>query len=317
MAHLHVLNGDATLHSFEKTGIEGERMVWREVLSEGKVPETIGAEPFWKVRSSFFESFFEIEEEEYHELTVEEFEKVEGLSQYEEITFWFEYDLFCQMNLMALLSWFARQELGGVRLSLVCSGTFPGYSRLVGLGEIDPDQYQPLFEQRQYLKREDLDFAQQFWAVFSSDDPTELHVLAQSRAAKFPYLPAAVHAHLQRFPSVDNGLNIIEDRMIRLVHSGVRERKKLIGQIMKEDQYFGFGDAQYFTYLKNLYPLLEEEDGLSVNELGAKVLEGKEDFIKWAQHDYYWGGVHFKSYRWDKKRQKLIRMNDRNKKDRN
>ncbi len=308
MAHLHVLNGDATLQLFERSGLEGEKMIWREVLSEGKVPEAIGAEAFWKVRASFFESFFEVEEEQYHELTVEEFEKMEGLGKYEEITLWFEYDLFCQMNMMALLSWFARQELGSVALSLVCSGAVPGHSRLVGLGEIAPERYPELFAQRRYLDQEDLDFAQQFWAVFSSDDPTELEPLAESQAARFPYLPAAVRAHLQRFPSINNGLNVIEHRMMRIVHSGIGDRKQVVGQMLKEDQHFGFGDSQYFVYLKNLYPLLDEDGELSVNELGAKVLEGKEDFLKWARHDYYWGGVHYKDYRWDDTHQKLIPM---------
>lgn len=309
MAHLHVLNGDATLHQFERAGMKGEKMIWREVLSEGRVPETIGAEAFWEVRSSFFESFFEVEEEKYHQLTVEEFEKVESFSDYEEITLWFEYDLFCQLNLMALLSWFAGQHLDKAKLSLVCVGIVPGYKDLVGLGEIDPELFPQLFEERQRLSRKDLDFAQKFWAVFSSDNPTSLLSLADSHAAQFPYLPAAVKAHLQRFPSVNNGLNIIEDRMMRIVHSGIRDRNKIVGQILSEDTHYGFGDWQYFVYLKNLYPLLQDEDGLSVNSLGQKVLDGEEDFIKWAKHDYYWGGVHYKAFRWDEKNKKLIRMN--------
>jgi hypothetical protein len=53
--------------------------------------------------------------------------------------------------------------------------------------------------------------------------------------------------------------------------------------------------------------LLQDEDGLTINELGEKVLSGKEDFVNWAKHDYYWGGVYYKSYRWNEKQQKLIR----------
>lgn len=310
MAYLHVLNGDATLRVFEKTDIPGNKMIWREVLAEGRVPAAIGSEPFWEVRSSFFESFFDVAEEEYHQLTVDEFEKVEAFSEYEEIVLWFEYDLFCQLNMMALLSWFAAQHLGDIQLSLVCIGMMPQEGRLVGLGEIPPSMYASLFENRRPLSKEDLGFAQEFWATFSSDDPRPLFEMAERKANIFPYLPAAVSAHLRRFPSTSNGLNVIEDRMMRIVHSGIRNCQQVVGQVLREDQAFGFGDWQYFVYLKNLYPLLQDEDGLSVNELGQKVLSGDEDFVKWARHDYYWGGVHFKSYRWDDRQQKLIRYSD-------
>jgi hypothetical protein len=310
MGYLHVLNGDATLRLFEETGIPGNKMIWREVLSEGRVPAAIGSEPFWEVRSSFFESFFDVAEEEYHQLTVDEFDKVEAFSEYEEIVLWFEYDLFCQLNMMALLSWFAAQDLNGIQLSLVCVGALPEEDKLVGLGEVSPSIYPSLFKNRRPLSQEDLDFAQQFWATFSSDDPRSLYEIAGQKIDTFPYLPAAVSAHLRRFPSTSNGLNIIEDKMMRIVHSGIRDRRQVVGQVLEEDQEFGFGDWQYFVYLKNLYPLLQEEDGLSVNELGEKVLSGEEDFVKWAQHNYYWGGVHFKSYRWDDEQQKLIRNSD-------
>jgi hypothetical protein len=45
---LHILNGDATLSSFEQTGLDGDIMVWREVLSEGPVEENIASGTFWK-----------------------------------------------------------------------------------------------------------------------------------------------------------------------------------------------------------------------------------------------------------------------------
>jgi hypothetical protein len=37
MKVLHVLNGDATLFKFKKTGLPGDIVVWREVLSEGPI----------------------------------------------------------------------------------------------------------------------------------------------------------------------------------------------------------------------------------------------------------------------------------------
>ena len=34
---LHVLNGDATATVFARAGLDGERLVWRDILAEGPV----------------------------------------------------------------------------------------------------------------------------------------------------------------------------------------------------------------------------------------------------------------------------------------
>lgn len=310
MAHLHVLNGDATLQALQTTTIQGDKMVWREVLSEGKVLSSVGAEEFWAVRASFFESFFDVGEPTYQELTIDEFDKLKTFEQYQEITLWFEYDLFCQLNLMALLSWFAQQDLEGTKLSLVCVGDVEGYDRLVGLGEIDPQRYPQLFQNRVKLTQADLNFALNFWMVFSSSNPMDLLHLAAQNKERFPYLSGAVEAHLQRFPSKNNGLNIIEERLLKIVHSGVKDQKNVVKEMLTEDNLYGFGDWQYFVYLKNLYPLLNEEEGLSLNPLGEKVMQGEEDFVKWANHDYYLGGTYFKDFRWDENEKRLISKKD-------
>lgn len=306
MGHLHILNGDSTLMAMQQSKIEGAKMVWREVISEGRAVGAVGAEEFWDVRTSFFESFFEIEGSSYQKLTIDEFEKLYAFQEYSEITLWFEYDLFCQLNMMALLSWFAGQHLGEVKLSLVCVGEIEGYDRLVGLGEIDPMRYPVLFEQRQMLSPNDLEFATNFWMIFCSNDPKDLLVLANRYEQQFPYLPAAVKAHLKRFPSTHNGLNDIENRMLKVVHSGVKDRKEVVKTLIQEEQNYGFGDWQYFVYLKNLYPLLNDDEGLRLNALGEKVMQGEEDFMKWANHDYFWGGAYFKDYRWDNNANQLI-----------
>ena len=45
---LHILNGDATANSFAGTGLDGEIMIWREVLSEGPLEENIASGSFGK-----------------------------------------------------------------------------------------------------------------------------------------------------------------------------------------------------------------------------------------------------------------------------
>jgi len=45
---IHVLNGDSTVQILAKSGIQGDVIVWRELLCEGPVNFTVGSDEFWK-----------------------------------------------------------------------------------------------------------------------------------------------------------------------------------------------------------------------------------------------------------------------------
>ena len=49
---LHILNGDSTAYSFKDTGLDGDILVWREVLSQGPLQEDISSAAFWEARSA-------------------------------------------------------------------------------------------------------------------------------------------------------------------------------------------------------------------------------------------------------------------------
>ena len=102
---LHILNGDSTVEIFDKTTILGDIVVWREMLCEGVIQNEIGSDAFWKSRYDFFESEFNVNKLEYFDKTIKELIKLEELSNYKEVVLWFEYDLFCQINLIAACSY--------------------------------------------------------------------------------------------------------------------------------------------------------------------------------------------------------------------
>jgi hypothetical protein len=67
---LHILNGDATLTGFEETGLDGDIMVWREVLSEGPLEENIASGSFWKKRSEWIGDTFDDSPNSYEEKVI-------------------------------------------------------------------------------------------------------------------------------------------------------------------------------------------------------------------------------------------------------
>ena len=273
---LHILNGDAAVPEFRKSGIDGDMVVWREALADGPVSDPIKGNTFWKKRADFIQGGSG--GEGYADKVLCELNKLRKLDAYEEVVLWFEYDLFCQVNMLACLNFIHHD-----RISLVCLGDELG-GQLQGLGQISAHDFITLYDQRTFLSHEDLSFAKSAWQAYTRETSEGLMTLVPSSA--FKHIKPAMDAHLTRLPG-KNGLNQPEVRMLNLIKGGIGDERKLIGTILRDQGYFGFGDLQYYRYLDQLRPLLIP-DKLAVNNLGEKILEGKAVF---AQPDQYIGGV--------------------------
>lgn len=100
MNRLHVLNGDATAYKFKASGIEEDFLVWREALSEGPVCPFQSEEAFWNLRAAFIHRSYGENRAVYEKKVISEFARLKEAARYDEITLWFEHDLFCQVNLL-------------------------------------------------------------------------------------------------------------------------------------------------------------------------------------------------------------------------
>lgn len=293
---LHILNGDHTLALFKKAEMEGETAVWREVLSDGPVHPKFGSDDFWQMRESFMTSFFEINSSDYREKVVNEFTKIQNLRAYKEVALWFEYDLFCQVNLITLLHWFKNQSRANTKISLICVGHVEGYENLIGLGELPFGLYPKLYEHRRILGSNDFNFASDAYLAYCSNDPRDLEKFTLLPSNEFPYLAGAVSAHLKRFPSSESGFNLIEQEIIKLMESGKDSEETLIRALLQWQEYYGFGDLQYINYLSRLIPILDIKQPFKL----------KENYSS-AQIDrnYFLGGALLSEWEWDEGNQKI------------
>ena len=95
----HILNGDSLAYSFPETKINGEMIVVREGLIDGDLSgDTLHY--FWQSRAKYMG----LAEAEYHNNVVKEFEKIMNAPDNSEFNLWFEYDLFCQVNMWFVIS---------------------------------------------------------------------------------------------------------------------------------------------------------------------------------------------------------------------
>lgn len=98
MKTFHILNGDCLAEKFPKN-LEGESIIWREALIDGPVSE----DDFFENRKKFITENYD-SESNYDELVVKEFQKMQDLPEDSAVFFWFEDDLFCQINFWFLIS---------------------------------------------------------------------------------------------------------------------------------------------------------------------------------------------------------------------
>ena len=292
MKFLHLLNGDTTLQQLNQTTIDGDRLVWREILCEGETTEPVGSPQFWEKRARFLSGFTT-------EGSLDVLEKLKAvfstvkLSDFDEIVLWFEYDLFCQINLLGLLSWLNDRADAIQKVSLICLGEHPKYKGLVGLGEINSDDFYGLFDHRTPLHTEDLAYGAKIWSIYCSDNHEDLlRLIEPERNSVFPYLEEALRWHLKRLPDPGTGLDEIENEVLQLLATKPMDKRKLVGTLLRRDNFYGFGDLQYFKYIEQLSPVLEETRGLlKLNQLGEQIVAGEKNFRELRKAKRCYGGL--------------------------
>lgn len=319
MKQLHILNGQGTAYNFQ---LPGDYLVWNEALACGNTHYEVATGDFYQVRCDFMRTRYNdlplrepqpFSDEKYQEIVIQEMEKLKDIQNYDNVILWFEFDWFCQVNLMAALSWFWQHQalLDTVTVSLVCINEHPAIDDFRGLGQLSPEHFAPLFDQKQQLNLEDIEFADKVWAAYCGQDMLLLSDLihtAQSQA--FPFLAQAFAYFQQLFPNQQTGLNIIEQQMLDILQEKPLEnRHQWVGQILRQiNPYLGFGDLQYYDTMQRMELLWEETNQVQLTEMGKKVANHQQNFLNIQPEQYALGGVLNTAYRWQTTQQKLVKI---------
>lgn len=293
MKHLHVLNGDSTAHSFRQTGLPGDALVWREMLCEGWVPATPEFEDFWQKRGDFLAEHYGFERDEYEKLVVNEVRGLTDFRRYDEITLWFEFDLFCQINLLYLLQFFSEKDLGQTRLTLVSPGSHPEHPNFKGMGELTPAQLAALWPERITLTPHDLGVGRRAWQAYTAASPGALqHFLAEGDFGQLHHLQNALNAHLSRFPAEATGLGRVEQFWLATLPK-TGEKVPTMVKFWDENPQFGFGDLQLLHTLDQLKQagLVHENGHLALTDRAEAVLAGRVNYRNFAPRPRFLGGV--------------------------
>jgi len=340
---LHITNGESVVGTFRKVRFPGTYLSWLDVLHDGPVPQTQTLEELSDVRAQALAGFGWGSPEKLRAEFAARDRALADFRRHEEIVLWFEHDQFDQLQLLQLLDWFAQQELGSLKLSLVQVDSYPGVKPFYGLGQLSGAQLVRLFPARVPVTAAHTAPAREAWQAFRSTDPGALLSQAQRPSSALPFLAAALRRFLQEYPWTGDGLSRTERQVLLAAARGRRRKEDLYIEASKQEET-PWGDSSVYLRMAGLaagpYPALAKaearqdgkagqnenvshhgsagqdkkaaHDEYEITDSGRQLLAGQADWITLRGGvDRWLGGVHLTGpqpqWRWDESRGTLIK----------
>ena len=237
---LHMLPGDAIAEAFAETKIEGERAVCRECLVDGPV-DAENLHELWTKREMYLGAEHPEQDISYAQNVAAELGKLIELPAGAEVNLWFEYELFCQVNM-----WFCLYLLRDTAAEVfrVAPSVRTADDVWKGFGQLGAAELEKCFEQRIRLDEDDIRLGAELWLAFQAGDDDKLLELA-AEATSFPYLREVCEAAIARHQRPKEILSGI-------VSGGRSDFSEIFAEFSKQAGVYGYGDTQVRRLLSSL-----------------------------------------------------------------
>lgn len=315
MATLIITNGDSAADLLQAAGRDDPVLPWRDVLHEG--PIVAGTlEACSSVRAPFLARRFGLDPGEVGAVFAERDAVLRRHADFDLIELWFEHDLYDQLQLVQILSFFADQARHeGLRL--VQADDFLGRQR--------PDTILRFADRAQALDEDDLDLADRVWADLAMPTPEYVVRRLDEPTGRLPFLEPALHRFLEELPA-QNGLSRTEAAALAAIAEGTGAPGRLFGAVLSTEEAAFMGDLSFSAMLVDLAraetPLIENTAGggedriewwrsarLVLTEAGRAVVAGDEDHVALNGVDRWWAGTRLEGrdvWRYDRAKMSLV-----------
>lgn len=306
---LHIANGNNLAQNILDLGMEGEIIIWREMLCEGPTTYDLGTPAFNKMRKAFLQKKYQIDPKDYEEKFLKELHKLDTIKEVDEIILWFEFDLFSHINMIAVISRILENEID-LPVYLVCSKKLKGEKEFQPLSQLSLKQLKNHFDQKIHLDQDDLEMANLIWQYYNEENPSKLKSLVKQKS-NFEYLSSCIRTHIERFPNSRTGLNTIEFNILRLIKENeMTSLNQLLGYTTQYQGYLGYGDRQIqrlLDKLKQFYTLKDER--IILTEKGEEALEGgSRNFYQELKNNESFGGVKMYDFLYDSESHNILKL---------
>ncbi|SEI60287.1 hypothetical protein SAMN04487995_1598 [Dyadobacter koreensis] len=241
----HIVNGDALLDNFPAELLTGEIIVARECLVDGPVSGE-NFQEFAETRANFIHQEYGEEKQAYFEEIIPEFNKIQAIPADSEINFWFEDDLFCQVNL-----WFCVSLLMPVAHTLkayiikpVVDDNQPDWR---GFGIMDSHMLAEAYLHKQLLSQADLSLLNDLWLAYRDNDLESLQKSSEKNSVNFPFLNLVIQAQIDR--RNDRPENVLKEIM---KEKETTDFNTIFKEFSKREGIYGFGDWQVEKMLERI-----------------------------------------------------------------
>jgi hypothetical protein len=238
----HVLPGDAQVPEFKASGIKGEMIVCREALIHGPI-DARDLDEFWNERARFIVGEYGEDEIAYHDNVARELTRLQDLEAGDEVNLWFEYELFCSVNM-----WFCLWLIEGTGATVYRIEPLGRdvERRWDGFGGFTVDEMRAAYELRTRLSEEQVTLGAKLWHAYRSKDHARLKRLSlECDTDCFPYLKevAAAAAEEDIHP-----LEVLKEIGSR----GFTDFSDVFIEFKKRAGVYGYGDLQVQKLLDQL-----------------------------------------------------------------
>ncbi len=306
---LHITNGDFLTKRLKSLDLKGDIITWREMLCEGKTLTSVGSESFWKTRFEFLNKTYKISKSRFIEQTLKEYRSLCSHKQQDQIILWFDYDLFCQINMLAVISWL-KTHRRHAEISLVSSVSLKEGETPKSLSEMEDHELLSIYGLRKSLTQDDIEYADYIWQLYCSNNPIRLENVGDYQNYQFDNLANAIAAHLKRFPSIRNGLNDVENLVLKVaLEQHPDSKKELLSLILKNQGIYGFGDTQYERVLTKIKPLFSSFSPVTLSPDGLGIFKGKTSYYSTIkENDEYLGGALKYSFLYNSSTDRILKL---------
>ena len=306
---LHITHGDSINDRLKTLEIKGEYLVWREMLCEGPTSIYIESEEAITQRKKFLKSYYNIQPVRYEQRFITELRKLQQLQEYSEIVLWFEFDLFCHLNMIAAISTLLRLDKNQIPIYLVCGGKTKNSKEVTGIVSLPDKKLLKLYNAKVLLEEDDLLLAKDIWTIYCEKDPMKI-ISKIKQVSSFTYLSSCLRAHVQRFPYMNTGLNAFEHNILELVaEHKILNTRQLRGYVLEYQGYYGYNDMQIKRTIGKLLQFFEvAPTHISLSYKGLQVLNKERNFYNNLKVTWFYGGVKKYDYLYNPDSHKLLKL---------
>ncbi len=238
--HIHILNGDALQERFPKS-LKGKQLVCRECLVEGPV-NAIDLKTFYTTRKKYLNAQYgHLVKRDYTKDIQAIFNLMTRLPKNAEINFWFEDDLFCQVNLWFCITLVAEHNPES-KLFLVRPPMFTPF----GFGDLNTEELEQCFQNRVRIEPESFI---NLWYSYQKKDFSKLREIAHGLKDNYSFILEAAEAYIASLPS-ETSIGRPKERLLEIMtRLKTKNFRKIYQEFCKSEAIYGFSDL----YIKNLY----------------------------------------------------------------